>query len=378
MKRKKVILWFSGIITGGFLVLCAGIYARFGGGEEYPDLSTTPGLPAEALEVAVRMKEPVGNVAVSPAGRIFVTIHPESRPETVKLVEIVDGEPRPYPDLKAQEEMLTPLGVVVRAGRLWVVDHGFHGFKGARLYAFDLDTGKKVLEHRFDSDIAGAGSFAQDLQVSTDGKWVFIAELSVFGGTPALIVYNSETDTARRVLENHVSVAAENYKIRAYNKEMIFLGGLFTLKPAVDTIALDPQDEWLYYGPMSGSRLYRIRTRDLEDAALNDGQLAARVEDYGPKPLSDGGSVDDAGTVYITDVEHRSIMTLDPSGQLKTLIRSELLRWPDALSFGPDGYLYIADSSIPDQMMRSKDHIEKSAPYFIYRVRVGTNTPAGQ
>jgi hypothetical protein len=37
------------------------------------------------------------------------------------------------------------------------------------------------------------------------------------------------------------------------------------------------------------------------------------------------------------------------------------------MSFGPDGALYIADSALPDVMLRSHAHIDAQAPYFIWR-----------
>jgi hypothetical protein len=54
------------------------------------------------------------------------------------------------------------------------------------------------------------------------------------------------------------------------------------------------------------------------------------------------------------------------------------MRWPDGLSFGPDGWLYIADSDIPDVMMQSKSHIKSSAPFYIFRVKGLALGVAGQ
>ena len=77
------------------------------------------------------------------------------------------------------------------------------------------------------------------------------------------------------------------------------------------------------------------------------------------------------GWVYITDIEHQSIDWVDPAvgGKPKNLLQDSRIRWADGLSFGGDGYCYLADSAIPDQMLRSKGHIRKSAPYFIFRWR---------
>jgi hypothetical protein len=160
-------------------LLVAVLHLRYGGGQAYPDLSGDPVFGEEALEVAVTSPEPIGNHAVSADGRVFYTIHPESRPTGAKLLEWVDGAPKPFPSAEAQASLETPLGVVVdRQGRLWVIDHGNHGTGSAKLLAFDLATGELVHEHVFDSAVAQLGSFLQDLQVDSTGKYVFIAVVS--------------------------------------------------------------------------------------------------------------------------------------------------------------------------------------------------------
>ena len=95
------------------------------------------------------------------------------------------------------------------------------------------------------------------------------------------------------------------------------------------------------------------------------------VESLGRKPLSDGLSADFEGGIWITDVEHGAVLRMAPDGTLETWIKTPRIRWADALSFGPDGWLYLADSAIPDQVMRSKRHIASQAPYFIFRFRPG-------
>jgi sugar lactone lactonase YvrE len=210
----------------------------------------------------------------------------------------------------------------------------------------------------------------QDFQVSPDGRHVFLADVSALAKRPALIVYDVERGTGRRVLERDVSVTDRPYRIRAKGRDMVLLGGLYAMHPAVDTIALDEDGVWLYYGPMSHETLFRVRTSDLLDASLGSG-LSARVEEYGPKPQTDGASTDREGNVYLTDVESASIAILRRDRTLKTLIRDPRWRWPDGLSFGPDDWLYVTDSAIPDILMRTRAHMEKSAPYHVYRFRTG-------
>ena len=287
-----------------------------------------------------------------------------------KLLEWVDGAPKPFPSEAAQTLFDTPLGIVIdRQNRLWTIDHGNHGIGQPRLLAFDLGTGELVHEHVFDSSVAQLGSFLQDLQVDSTGEHVFIADVSFWRKNPGLIVYDVQSAQARRVLDGDYSVSAQDWLIRNPTKDMKFFGGLVVLKPSVDGLAIDRNDEWLYYGAMTHDTMYRIKVSDLLDASLREGALAARVVAVGRKPLNDGLSTDNDGNLLITDVEHSAVLRMTPDGGLTTLIKSDQIRWADALSYGPDGWLYLADSAIPDQMLRSKAHIAANAPYHIFRFK---------
>lgn len=355
-------------------------YLRYGGGKAYPDLNTAPVLPASALQIAAQYPEPIGNIAVSADGRLFFTVHPESRPDTHKLLEWRDGKAVPYPDAAFQPQLDTPLGMTIdRMQRLWVIDHGTHGTRGARLFGFDLSTGKLLRVHAFADDIAPLGSFLQDLRVSPDGRTAVIADVSFWRKTPALVVHDIQSGRDRRVLESHSSVLPQDWIVRTPAKTMVFFGGLAALKPGVDGIAIDSNGHWVYYAAMAHDGLYRVPLAALRDAALSSTAVTGAVERVSDKPLSDGLSIDLAGHVLITDVEHGSVMRRRAdTGTLETLVRTPRIRWSDGLSHGPDGWLYIADSAIPEQMLRSKRHIARQAPYTIWRIRSDSPGTPGQ
>lgn len=365
----------------GVAVIAATVMrVRYGGGEPYPDLTTEPLLPAAALEEVLSYPEPVGNVAVNNEGRLFFTVHPESRPQGNKLLEWVDGAAVPFPNGTAQPHLFdTVLGLVVDGqNRLWTIDNGNHGFGAVRLLGFSLDDGSVVHDHTFSDDIAPSGSFFQDLQVTRDGNTVFVADASVWRKKPALIVYDVETASARRVLESHPSVSQQNYLIRNPLREMKFAGGIVNLKTGVDGIALDPGNDWLYFAAINNSELFRIPVKHLTNPALPARELEQEVERFSRKPLNDGLSTDLDGNVYITDVEHGAVFIVGQDRELQTLIRSPEIRWADGLSFGPDGWLYIADSAIPELVLKSKDYIRARGPYHIFRVQPGHSGVPGQ
>ncbi len=377
---RKWLLAMGAALAVLVLVMAVAIRLRYGGGGHYPDLTTEPRFPDSALETVVSYEQPIGNLAVSGTGRLFFTVHPESRPSGAKLLEWRNNAAIPFPDESAQDGFFqTPLGVVIdRRSRLWTIDHGNHGFGSVRLMAFDISTGEVVHDHRFSRELAPRGSFLQDLQVDPSGDTVYIADVGFWARRPALVVYDVASGAARRVLERHESVFPQDWIIRTSTRRMVFFGGLAALKPGVDGIAVDPGGEWLYYGAMTHDGLYRIRTADLRDRTLPAAELARRVERFSDKPLNDGLSADLQGRIYITDVEHGAILRVGEGRRLETLIKTPRIRWADALSFGPGGWLYVADSAIPDQVMRSKKHIASQAPYHVYRFQPGTSGVPGQ
>jgi sugar lactone lactonase YvrE len=377
IKRSLLLLLMLLVALGVTLKL------RYGGGADFPDRAPgPPRLPESALELVAELPTPPGNVAVSRSGRVFVTLHPEARP-ALKVVELVDGQMRPFPSQAFQDGLGEPrffrdvLSLRIdRQNRLWTLDNGQHGLHRGRLLAFDLDSGAVVHEYHFPRSVAGLGSHLNDFQVSADGQFIYIAEASFFAQTPALVVYDVAQGQARRVLEGHPSVVAEAYTPVVQGRRMEVLG-LVSIRPGVDSIALSRDGEWLYFAPVTNLHLYRIATRHLRDARLGAAELAGRVEVHAPKTMSDGITTDAAGNVYLSDLEHSRIVVLRPDKTLETLVQSPQLRWPDGFSFGPEGSLYVSCSALHQVLGRLPSQIARAAPYPLYRIRTGAQAEPG-
>ena len=363
------------LLVVGAIVLA--LYLTLGGGEPLDDRTTEPTIAATKLEVVADLPLPPGNIAVSKTGRVFFTFHPEGSPKT-KLAELVDGKPVAYPNEKFQDEnggatsFQTPLAVRIdRQERLWVLDFANYGIGGQpRILAFDLTTNELIDHFDFPSSIAGMGSMLNDFQVDPAGRKIFIAETSLFRRTPALIIFDIENRTARRILERHQSVMPKNYRMNAAGRDMS-LYGILTLKIGIDSIALDKEGKWLYYAPVSDDRFYRLSTADLENDTLTNEEFTKRVEIWGRKTLSDGITMDLDGNTYISDMEHSAILQLRPDHKLVTLLKDPKIRWPDGFSFGPDGWLYVTCSALHQVILKSKRSVNENAPYQIYRFKPG-------
>tara|TARA_R110002073_G_scaffold25_5_gene745 strand:+ start:1158 stop:2282 length:1125 start_codon:yes stop_codon:yes gene_type:complete len=354
------------------LVLFIGLSASvldgiYGGGEPFPDLSQAPTMNSDALDVVANLEYPPGNISVSNEGRVFFTFHPEAKPP-VNIAELIDGEAIPL-DIPPEIKLSSVLSLRVdRQNRLWLLDFAEHGMATPQIAAIDLNTMKLAHHFEFPSDIAGMGSHLNDFQVSHDGNFIYIADASILKKNPALIVYDVENKVARRLLEGHDSVKPD-YFVPVVDKEKMLIFGVFAIRPGVDSIALDRQEKWLYFAPVTDTYLHRLALKDLHNTELKPEQLAERVERFAKKSMSDGITTDDAGNIYISDLEHRAINRISAKGKFETLLKDEKLRWPDGFSFGPDGWLYVANSALNVVIAKPNSYIMEQGPYQILRFK---------
>ena len=114
--------------------------------------------PPDNLQIVANLSHAPGNVAVSGAGRIFFTFHPDAPqpPCGTKLAEWMVAESRwvPFPDAETQSLMVTPLGLRVdKHDRLWLLDHASFGLrKRASLLAFTLAYEADALLYNYEFD----------------------------------------------------------------------------------------------------------------------------------------------------------------------------------------------------------------------------------
>ncbi|MGC3937116.1 L-dopachrome tautomerase-related protein [Roseobacter sp. EG26] len=288
---------------------------------------------------------PPGNLAIGPDGRMFMSVH-EFYGHDLRVVEVLpDGSTTPYPNAdwanKPDEDGPGLNGVLgLRADRdgiLWMLDGQGAGQTG-RIIGWNTRTEKLHRIYYLGQPATRETSFLNDLAVDREHGAIYITD-TANAETTALIVLDLETGRARRVLEASAFTVPED-------TEMVIDGNVVTLggapaKIGANPITIDPTNTWVYFAPMTASAMYRVRTTDLLDTSLSDADLAARVERYGDKPISDGSTVDAAGNVYITSITDDAVGVTQADGSYKILYQQDNMSWPDGFAMGVDGYVYV-------------------------------------
>jgi sugar lactone lactonase YvrE len=252
---------------------------------------------------------------------------------------------------------------------LWVVDPGAPEMKkvagdSAKLVSIDLETDHVARIYNL-TKIVGTSSYLNDVRVDTQTKTAYLTE-SKNGG---IVVIDLESGAARLMLSKHYSVKSDpNHKLIVDGAELMRDDKPF--KGNSDGIALTRGHQWLYYKPLSDTKLYRIRTEDLCNANLSERELEKKVEDLGANfTTSDGMIFDRKGNLYLSDSEHDSITLVTPEMKLQTIEHDPRLIWPDTFAWSPDGSLYVTCSQIQNMPWCHGGKSTRTTPYMIYRLK---------
>lgn len=314
-----------------------------------------PGKPQ--LEVLAKLDQRPGNVAVALDKRVFVTMHPFDK-QRCKLMEVKpDGKLVPFPNEKISCEepgadgmgLYRPLGI--RASlryALMILDMGTDKVP-PRIMVIGLGDNKVMEIYPIPQELLTPQSFLQDFAIDWTDNTIFIADMGQADLTkpaePAiLVIYHNPLQSPRRVLAGHDSVMPPTEPMQAEGKPVTLKnkdGAETPLRLGLNPVTIDPQNDWLYYGPMGAGKIYRVSLTKIKNIRLKPAELAASVEVVGDKPPSDGMTVDAEGNIYLTGVNANEIGILRPGKPYETYLKDERLIWPDGFAFGPEGMLYV-------------------------------------
>jgi len=314
-------------------------------------------IAAELQEVANFPDKQITGVGVSTkSGRIFVNFPYWSDDHSISVAEIVNGQPKVFPN--DEWNMLGPAGshfvcvqslVVDDQDNLWVLDPAAPKMQeivkdGPKLVKIDLATNQVVQTIPFGEDVAPKKSYLNDVRIDMRTNTGFITE----SANGAIIVVDLKSGKSRRLLDGHPSTQPEkDVKLVVDGKALIDQQKKTPPQIASDGIALDAKNGYLYYHALTGHTLYRIKTSFLTDEKLGKRELESKVENVGQTPAPDGMLEGADGSVYLTDLENSAVVRWDPARErVEQIIADKRLLWPDTLSWGPKGEMYVTASQI--------------------------------
>jgi sugar lactone lactonase YvrE len=341
-------------------------------------LAPQAGAAAE-LQIASRLVVAPGNITITPDGRQIVSLHQFYLPKN-RVVEIAkDGSLRPFPNAAYNQPDDNPLGVAFDSvlglqsdanGVVWLLDNAQRGSTMPKLVAWDTRKDRLVRVIYLPPPATLADSFLNDLAIDLTHSAIYIADTAT-GDHAALIVVDIATGLARRVLQGHLSVVPEDVDLAIDGKIVEMkkpTGEMTKLRVGVNPIALDGADDWLYFGPMSGTSLYRIRTDDLANPQISRDVLPEHIERYCDKPVCDGIAIDRAGNIYITDIAANAVGVITTDHHYRRLVSDPQLSWPDAFAIGPDGFVYIVANQLQRSPKMNNGQNLAETPFLIFKM----------
>lgn len=329
-------------------------------------------------DITARLNQGPGNVTVTGSGRIIMSQHQFYEPQYSVVEYMGNDKVAPFPNQalndRSTHSALTldsVLGIRADAnGIVWMLDNGMRSGITPKLVGWDTKTDQLHRVIYLPSPITPKDTFVNDFAVDGIRNRIYISD-PAGGANAAIIVVNLETGAARRILQGHASVVPENIDLIIGNRPIQVKdaeGRLSRPHIGVNPITEDLNNEWVYFGPMHGLNLYRIKAADLADEKLDAQTLGQRVERYSAKPISDGISIDRDNTIYLGELAENAIGVIKPDRSYQRLTQCPNLSWVDSFSFGPEGKLYAIVNRLHQSATLNGGESTSKPPYFLLRV----------
>jgi sugar lactone lactonase YvrE len=296
---------------------------------------------------------------------------------------------QPFPN-KALNDVNNPKGLkavlgfeIDRNDVMWILDQGHiagqpSGPGDEKLVGWDLKTGKEVARYEFsEQDSDRKCSFLNDVAVDNDAGVVYISDSGIFcsplkGG---ILVYDIKANKAKRVLSapEFVNDEAFTFQIRGRDVLKAKDGKPNPMKTGADGIALSGDKKTLYWTNLTGNRLLSLPTSLIREFSKTEEEVKKAVKVEATLPSNtDGMTADRAGNLYMTALTLNGLMKRDAkTGQVSTFVTHQDISWPDTLSWGPKGSLYLVSNHLHLWVDGDMNFDQPKVPNFrIYRMNL--------
>lgn len=339
-------------------------------------------LPEQPVEIYATVDQAVGNITFTKQGNLVYSHHPFFKPK----YRVVSYNPdtksvSPFPNLSwntprtSDDHYLSNvLGIRDDSnGVIWMLDMGQRDPVTPKIVGWN--TLKNQLERIYYLPVSALKPSSQpnDMVVDLVHHVFIIADEGIGNGgdgtTAALIIIDMKTGLSRRILEGTRTTLPENTPTVINGKPLAVNGK--NLLVGADGITADSKFEWLYYAPLNGTKLYRVRISDLIDESVSASKLDKLIETYSSKPNNGGLSIDTAGNLYLTALESNSVsVILAKDRSVHQLVSDKNMLWPDGVSYNEkDGYMYVSAAQVHLGSVFNNGVDLSTHPFYIFRFK---------
>ncbi|KRQ12671.1 L-dopachrome tautomerase-related protein [Bradyrhizobium sp. DASA03076] len=338
----------------------------------------------DRLQVVATFDHQVTGVTVAPDGRIFVNFPRWTEDTPVSVAELLpDGSTKPYPngewnswrnvrmsEVSPNDHFVCVQSVVAdQRGSLWVVDPAAPNTEktikgGPKIVEIDLKSNNVKRSFPISQEIAGPGSYLNDIRIAPDGKFAYLTDSGSPGG---LVVLDIDSGQAWRVLSDDPSTQFDaSVNVMTDGQPLRRPDGRQPLFNA-DSLALSKDGSTLYWQALTGKILYRISTSSIQNP---DRASRARPEMVAKTEPADGLWTGENDEIYLSSIANNAVKIINPhDGSIRQLLTDSRLRWPDTFSQGPDGHIYVTASHIQDSPWFHMAWTDKSFTLFKFMPR---------
>ncbi|MBU3024924.1 L-dopachrome tautomerase-related protein [Zobellia galactanivorans] len=338
--------------------------------------------PLARAEVFATVDQAVGNIAFTNEGDLVYSHHPFFAPE-IRVVKF-DKETNtttPFPNLEWNTPRDTDDNYLSNVlgirndenGIIWMLDMAQRNDVTPKIVGWNTKTDKLERIYYLPKSAVPAISQPNDMVVDTKHGYFIIADEGIGNGgdgsKAAFIIVDMKTGKTRRVLEGTRTTKPENTPTVINGKHLAVNGK--DLLIGNDGITADANFEYVYYGPLNGTKIYRVKTLDLIDETLTEAELDQKIETYSEKPNNGGMSIDKEGNLYLTALETKSVaVVLAKDRSVHTMIKDDNLVWPDGVSYNhTDGYMYVSAAQVNHGAVFNDGKDKSTKPFYIFRFK---------
>ncbi len=371
------------------IVICC---AQMGHTQEIPDGIWAPYVKGDVkAEIVAKLPAGVGNIAFAPDGAIIYSHHPfyGNAVKVAKMNE--DGKGfAPFPSeewnatkAEGDEYLDTVLGIRGdRDGIIWMSDMMHGDRKTPKLVGWNTKTNSLEQIIRIPEPATlpcngdSCASQLNDFVIDDKRGMFYLTDEGIGpggdGSKAAIVIVNRKTGKSRRVLEGHATTKPADVPIIIDGQPLTFPNGPNDTHTPIlvgaDGVTADMDLEYLYYAPLNGGWVYRLKIDDLVKESLSDAELSDRVEKYAVKPNAGGFSMDADDNLYFTAVESTYVGVIPANTRrFRAFASHPDMQWPDGVSYGPDGNMYVSAAQLGQLPPFNDGENYSKAPYYIFK-----------